>query len=148
MGHLTSRSGRKAAHDAQVRRTGRLAPLLHILCACALLFVASVHKAPSVRLAAAGGIDSTQYALPDGTLPVICLSNADDGGDAGAGTISTGCEACRLTALPDAPVAPLLYRPAEYRIVARPKRAETALVSPLLFYRTPPRAPPVSDIHA
>ncbi|EDQ32613.1 hypothetical protein HPDFL43_03681 [Hoeflea phototrophica DFL-43] len=76
---------------------------VRIICALALLMVAFAHNPPSVshKLAAYADVDFTQYILPDGTLPDLCLTGKDhDGHHAN----SNGCEACRISSSADLPL--------------------------------------------
>lgn len=72
-----------------------MAGWLRIVCAVALLcagFVAHMPSSPGQAQPSAPEL--AHYALPDGTLPVLCLPG-DDGGDADMGK---GCAACSLNA--------------------------------------------------
>ena len=148
MDQTLSRSGRKAPRLGLGRRLWRCAPVLHILCGLALLLVASIHQPPQAP-GTASGFDLAEFVLPDGTIPDLCLTG-DGGDDRGSALLHRhGCEACRLTALPDLlPPAGDLFVPAEYHRLAfiRLDDAGPPLNPPR--YRAPPRAPPVSDIAA
>ena len=64
----------------------------------ALLFVGFAHQ-PQVIQTSAGPIDVSQYVLPDGSLPIFCITdNSDDGSDHGKIHMVHGCEACQITA--------------------------------------------------
>ncbi len=68
---------------------------VRVVCAVALVCVGLAHKPPVVGPAAAAPVELTQYAFPDGTLPVLCLPGDEDGT---GGDGSNLCAACRLTA--------------------------------------------------
>ena len=64
------------------------------LCVFALLLVSFAHRVPAA--APQPDVDLSAYALPDGTLPVICQSPS--GRDDGSGSVIffSDCEFCRL----------------------------------------------------
>lgn len=142
--HTRDRTPSRALHR---RAWGRWETLLQLLCAVALLLVGSVHQLPA-RAASAPAIDLSAYALPDGTLPVLCLSPADDGSSSGT-PHSHGCEACRLAATPEL-LTPEhdLFRRADYALLTRPRLPEAAPAQPVLRFRLAQRGPPASGIHA
>ena len=117
---------------------------VRMLCALAILSVGFAHRMPAA-LAAPALPSLTVYALPDGSMPVLCLPGTPD--DSGKGKTFAGknCEACRLAAsmlLPEPPASlPVLH--ALVRETALPVVPETVhhrLFPPNLG----PRAPPVS----
>lgn len=119
--------------------------MVRILCAVALLCLGFAHKAPV--LAAPGGIPLNEiaaYVLPDGTLPVLCITSHDDGKshphEDGRGT---GCEACRLNASVILPAPPAVVPAVVVRVrnTVLPKRFE-AYHRQLYPPNTGPRAPP------
>ena len=83
--------------------------LVAALYAVAMLSVAFAHKVE--RRAANDTIDLAAYALPDGTLPIICgdQNGPPIHGESG----NTFCDACRLCSAPglDVPVA-ITFAPA------------------------------------
>lgn len=109
----------------RLRKSYRLIGLLALLVAVAAIALPFSHN----RSRAASTPDFSEYALPDGTLPVLCLPGSGQHKNDGSG--SEPCSACRLAeaiaALPEvalATVAPLLFqfrltepepRPALYR---------------------------------
>lgn len=117
--------------------------MVRILCALALLFVGFGHQ--PVAMAESNPFDIAAYALPDGTLPALCVSENDDGQkDSGGKHIhAQGCEACRISAsvLLPSPVDNLgeRMRPAAIAPM-RPfiRVAQRRILSP----STAPRAPP------
>lgn len=128
------------------RTQGRIRALLHLLCACALLIVGSVHRVPAHADTAPQAVDLSAYALPDGTVPVLCLT----GDSAPAGEKHRhGCEACRLAASADL-LAPgdTLYRPADFHLITRPWIADTPSARPATLFRLTQRGPPARGSHA
>ncbi|MBB4576085.1 DUF2946 family protein [Rhizobium lentis] len=128
---------------------------LRILCAVALVFVGIAHQAPAAAAAAFDPAELAQYVLPDGTLPTLCVTVADESGTDKSGTgehdkaHSHGCEACRIgaaTLLPaptDVAGAPIGFAVA----VELPIRAG-AFHRQLFAPNTGPRAPPSDPIPA
>ncbi|MGV8937339.1 MAG: hypothetical protein ACOH2J_09470 [Allorhizobium sp.] len=119
---------------------------LRIMCAIALLALGFSHKMPVVA-AAPSEAQVAAYVLPDGTLPELCLPDADGTHKTSKYQLGSGCDACRITA------SILLPAPAD--TVGAPLRTELAVVLPFrveAFYRqlfppnAAPRAPP-SDPH-
>ncbi|MCA2410369.1 hypothetical protein GYN07_02770 [Rhizobium leguminosarum bv. viciae 248] len=134
-----------------VRRTTQIEQwALRILCAVALVFVGFAHQLPA---AAAGEFDPAelaQYALPDGTLPTLCVTVTDKSGENQHDKAhSHGCEACRISASILLPVpmdiagAAILFAAA----VELPIRTE-AFRRQLFPPNTGPRAPPSDPIPA
>lgn len=122
------------------RRMTRWAACLRILCAVALLFVGFAHQPASATAPTA--LELTQYVLPDGTLPDICLNDMVGGKAKHVGPVK--CEACRIAG------AMLMPEPADLdgavlafrRLVALPL-VEEALRPRRERPGAPPRAPPV-----
>lgn len=123
-----------------------LARWVRILCTFALICIGFAHQPPVVGAYAASQVDLAQYAFPDGSLPVLCLPDADsDSGDAtGSGS---GCAACRLSA------GLILPAPADMAGIPLPRPADpVALPRSEAFARlvlppnAPPRAPPVGPV--
>ncbi len=146
------RSDWKAIAALDRRIPGRMTLWLHMLCACAMLLVASVHQPPTIRLAASQGsdlFDLSDYALPDGSLPVICLTDSGESGDPAKVKHRSGCEACRLTAAP-ALLAPsnAVYRSADYRRRVEPIPEDNVRLGVAPRSPAAPRAPPFADIDA
>lgn len=134
-------AGRSPAIRAHVRAKGPLRVLLHMLCACALLLVASVHQLPARSGAVPTTIDLSDYMLPDGTLPVLCLSPDEEGAPGAAHR--HGCDVCRIAATPEL-LAPVdtPARPADYRIVTSPRLVETSAPRAPVISRQRSRGPP------
>jgi hypothetical protein len=68
---------------------------VRILCAIALLFVAFGHQ--PITLAQSAPIDLAAYALPDGTLPIFCVTDRE-GSQKGKHLHIHPCDACRIGA--------------------------------------------------
>ena len=73
------------------------ANLLRILCAMGFLLLGFAHQPPAFALSASQLEELEAFRLPDGSLPVLCLTpTGRDGTPHHSG--SEGCEACRLSA--------------------------------------------------
>ena len=113
---------------------------VRILCVIALVLGGVSHK-----LASFGPVpdaDLANYALPDGTLPVLCLSGQVSDPENSAGLLET-CEFCRIAAaviLPDNPSVPERIEFTTRVFAHLPKRVELRAN----LHDTPavPRAPP------
>jgi hypothetical protein len=71
---------------------------VHLVCAIALMLVGFAHQPPVINTSS-GTIDVSQYVLPDGSLPIFCIT--DNGGDEqsrGKMHMVHGCDACQITA--------------------------------------------------
>ncbi len=120
--------------------------MVRALCTLALLFVGFAHKPAMAAPWLPAATELAQYVLPDGTLPVLCLSSehgkaSHDGQDKGS-----GCEACRLSASVLLPVPQAGALEPILREIARsmPLRAEAhhrQLFPPNTAPRGPPSAP-------
>ena len=113
------------------------------LCAIALVFAAYAHRAAPSNYPS--DIDLAQYTLPDGTIPIICLTGPD-GEPLGSGGQGGGCEFCRIAAsiaLPDAP--------ADFVSCAISPRLDFGLpaddipVRQAFSINAPPRGPPIGN---
>lgn len=120
-------------------RITRWAACLRILCAVALLFVGFAHQPASATAPTA--LELTQYVLPDGALPDICLNDMVGGKAKHVGPVK--CEACRIGS------AMLMPVPADLdgAVLAFRRLAALPLVEEALRPRrerpgAPPRAPP------
>jgi hypothetical protein len=74
---------------------------MRMLCAIALMFVGFAHQPPAY-----GAEGLAQYRLPDGTVPVLCVTYKGADGKQHSKTHAPGCEACRIAAavmLPEPP---------------------------------------------
>lgn len=121
---------------------------LRILCAFALVCLSFAHR-PVAFDAFAQKQDFAAYVLPDGKLPVICIT-VQDGDDTKQESGKTnGCEACRLAAAANVPARIVLPEP-----TLRPVRQAIIVVRPTLFTRkilppnAVPRAPPAPSMIA
>ena len=76
--------------------------LVRMLCALSLLLVAFAHRPLSFTDIASSysDVDVAEYILPDGSLPVICVTDEEDDHHQSA---ATHCEACRIVASVDLP---------------------------------------------
>ncbi|WP_416798503.1 hypothetical protein [Ciceribacter azotifigens] len=116
--------------------------LLHVLCTLALLFVGFAHKPPAV-LGSPSPQELAAYALPDGSLPDLCLPSTDGDGNDHDTVIGSGCEACIISAS--------IILPLPTDVAGQPSRQVGDAVLPVryeAFYRqiyppnAAPRAPP------
>lgn len=116
---------------------------VRLLCALALLFVGFAHQPPVIRTSS-GTIDVSQYILPDGSLPVFCITDNGDGGqEPGKMHMVHGCEACQISAsiLIPAP-ADATGQALQFAAVASQNTAIEIFRRPLYPPNTGPRAPP------
>lgn len=90
------------------------------------------------------GPDLSEYALPDGTLPVLCATTPGKPGQP-ASRSGVICDACLLTSAPGLVVAGLVLPPAPQSVPVRLGRAlETQSVPQKYTTAARPRAPPRS----
>ncbi len=122
----------------------RLNIIVRMMIIVALTMIGFAHK-PVMADAVPASIEYAAYTLPDGTLPVICVTVTSDEDMSGAkgGMGAYGCDACRLAAAILIPEPPTLnagavefprQRCAHCRDIPKPDVAETS--------RALPRAPP------
>ncbi len=118
-----------------------------ILCAVALLLVGFAHQ-PIVAIAdEVSPIELAQYRLPDGSLPILCITYKDADGKVHGKAYAPGCEACRI-----ASAAMLPTPPTDICECLASLRGETVVARSEAFHRqlyppnTGPRAPPLLDI--
>lgn len=117
---------------------------VRILCALALVSVGFAHQLPATIGGGGGPTDYAAYALPDGSLPTICVTVTDDTGKASHDHADNhGCEACRISATAMLPSpADTAGAPVGYAV------AEAPPLQAVVFHRHPfppntgPRAPP------
>ena len=117
---------------------------VRILCAIALLFVGLGHQ--PVTLAQAAPLELSAYALPDGTLPILCLTDTD-GSRKHAHVHAQPCDACRIGAsalLP--PPADTVGHPFEVAIVAAVILPAGIEPRQVLFPNASPRGPPEANL--
>ncbi|TAD90038.1 MAG: hypothetical protein EAZ99_07360 [Alphaproteobacteria bacterium] len=104
-----------------------------------MLLVGFAHHGGAI--ARPGSPDLSAYALPDGTVPVLCRTGMDDPSPAALDG-SGGCEACRLVAAPGLLPGPsiVVLPPADQRVakpkVGTPQRA--VILSAPVRARAPP----------
>jgi hypothetical protein len=123
--------------------------MVRMTCAIALLFVGFAHQAPARNDDGFYPARLAEYVLPDGTLPVFCITGKAEGAHKHDKAHMQGCEACRIGA------SILLPVPADQK--GEHLRFETTAIVPLkaeAFYRqlfppnTGPRAPPSDPFFA
>ncbi|OED01362.1 MULTISPECIES: hypothetical protein [unclassified Rhizobium] len=118
-----------------------------ILCAVALLLVGFAHQPIVATADEVSPIELAQYRLPDGSLPILCVTYKDADGKVHGKTYAPGCEACRIASAAMLPTPPtdICERLASLRgetVVARSEAFHRQLYPP----NTGPRAPPLLDI--
>ncbi|WP_245455589.1 DUF2946 family protein [Neorhizobium lilium] len=123
--------------------------IVQALSVLAILCLGFAHQPPSLGIDDARASDFADYVLPDGTLPTLCLTSAenDSKGSSGHKFHSQGCEVCRIGA------AILLPAPTDVSgiLVAfvasadLPPRTE-AIHRQIYPPNTGPRAPPIDPI--
>lgn len=121
----------------------RWAACLRILCAVALLFIGFAHQPASATAPTA--LELTQYVLPDGSLPDLCLNDRVDGKATHVTLVK--CEACRIGSAMLVPVPADIEGVAlVFRSVAAFPLVEEALPSRRERPGSPPRAPPFLSV--
>lgn len=120
--------------------------MMRIFIIVALTMIGFAHKPVSAELPAS--VQYAAYTLPDGTLPVLCVTvtGDEDMGDAGKGAGHYhGCDACRLAGTVLVPDAPMLVgsaiefphgRVPHCRDIPRPDVSDISTAQP--------RAPPLA----
>ena len=120
-----------------------------MLCAIALVFVGFTHQVPAMAGDDVAIPDLSQYLLPDGSLPTICVTVVDKTDDTEHGKTAhlQNCEACRIASSVLMPTpADVLGEAIRFAIVTPlPIRAE-AFPHQLYPPNTGPRAPPSNPI--
>lgn len=125
---------------SSVTRGGGIA--LRLLCALALMLALSLHRPPVASLAGPG-IDLSQYTLPDGTVPDLCLTGVGDDGTPLTALHRPSCEACRLHAIAALPgPAEDQFVRAFYRRLVQAIVPDVRRVTPAPLYRLSSRGPP------
>jgi len=81
--------------------------LLRILCAFALLSVGFAHQPAISSADELTTAALAQYRLPDGTLPVICVSEKTADGREHSKAHVPSCEACRISSAALLPAPPM-----------------------------------------
>ncbi|MDK4705620.1 hypothetical protein PH562_25485 [Rhizobium sp. CNPSo 4062] len=118
-----------------------------ILCAVALLFVGFAHQPIIATADEISPIELAQYRLPDGSLPILCITYKDADGKVHGKAYAPGCEACRIASAAMLPTPPTeicerLVSLHRQIVVARSEAFHRQLYPP----NTGPRAPPLLDI--
>lgn len=115
--------------------------VMRLVCAMALLFVGFAHQVPAIEKAGIR-IDVAQYVLPDGTLPIFCITDNRDGSHKHR-MLMEGCQACHINAsiLVPAPADLAGYAVNFARFVSLPVKP-VGVFRPLFPPNTGPRAPP------
>ncbi|MFY7776993.1 MAG: hypothetical protein ACOVQ8_01835 [Elstera sp.] len=118
-----------------------LAHVMRLLCAVAVLWGGFAKSLPAVQ-SQNSAADLILYALPDGSLPPLCLPGTTDDGQTGKKMAAHLCDLCLLgaSAFLSGPVQGAL-------LVVPPVRTNTTVQKqrPEAFYRQffPPQAPPI-----
>lgn len=123
--------------------------IVRILCAVALLSVGFAHTPAVASAAELTTLELAQYRLPDGTLPVICVTERTPDGKEHGKTFMPGCEACRISAAillptPSTDIFEHLAFVREDIVVVRREAYHRQLYPP----NSGPRAPPALPILA
>ncbi|WP_282606630.1 hypothetical protein [Pelagibius sp. Alg239-R121] len=98
----------------------------------AMALMINGHQAPvAASSAAVSDIDLSGYALPDGSLPVLCLDASGSLKSDDLVLVYGFCEACRLTAVPGLPTcaANALLKRYPQRETSYPRETEDAVRS-------------------
>lgn len=118
--------------------------VVRILCVIALVSVGFAHQVPAATGEGGGPTDYAAYALPDGSLPTICVTITDDSGKASHDHADNhGCEACRISATAMLPSpADMSGAPVGYAVAEAPPLQAMVFHHRPLPPNTGPRAPP------
>jgi hypothetical protein len=122
---------------------------VRILCAIAIVFLGFAHRVPEVASDDSVTQDLSQYVLPDGSLPTICVTVVDETDNSQHGKTAhlQSCEACRI--------ASSVLVPERADVTGESLRFATVTTLPMraeAFHRqlyppnTGPRAPPSDPI--
>ena len=124
-------------------RTGKtLDTITRMLCVFALLFVGFAHSLPAPS--PQPDVDLSAYALPDGTLPVICHSPAGTEDGSGNAIFFGDCEFCRLTSAAILPPPHIVPAPPCASPDIAVRLVHDLAVFPIHFAGTPTRGPPLA----
>lgn len=117
--------------------------LVRTTCAIALLLVAFAHKPVVLDHPRISASELSQYALPDGTLPVLCLTLEGGKANHDGHNLGSGCEACRLTASILLPVrTDVAGMPILHQVDTDLPRSVKVFRRHLFTLSTAPRGPP------
>ncbi|MEM7635182.1 MAG: hypothetical protein AAF299_11520 [Pseudomonadota bacterium] len=119
-----------------------LGTVTRLLCVIALLFVGFAHRMPAAP--PQPDIDLSAYAMPDGTLPVICSSPSDTGDGSGTAGFFGDCEFCRLAGAAILPGPQDVAAPPCAAAVVAVRTAHDLTDFPIHFAGTPTRGPPTA----
>jgi hypothetical protein len=115
---------------------------LSILCVIALVCIGFAHR-PVITSPTSPIIDLSEYALPDGTIPVICFGGQGDGKT----TTSQGCEYCTLASSVILPERPHLFARTAIGIrFIGPAHKNPAISKSIRLAGAPPTGPPALSI--
>jgi hypothetical protein len=117
-----------------------------IMCAMALLLVGFAHQPVVATADEISPLELAQYRLPDGSLPILCITYKDADGKVHGKAYAPGCEACRISSAAVLPAPPTdiyerLVSPRGEIVVAKSEAFHRQLYPP----NTGPRAPPILD---
>lgn len=113
-----------------------------LLCVIALLFVGFAHRIPAAL--PQPDVDLTAYALPDGTLPVICHSPAGTNDGSGNAIFFSDCEFCRLASAAILPTPHDVRAPPCASPEIAPRAVHDLATFPIHYAGTPTRGPPLT----
>lgn len=124
------------------RNHNTLNTVTRLLCVIALLLVGFAHRMPAAS--PQPDVDLSAYALPNGTLPVICQSPSGTQDGSGKAVFFSDCGFCRLASTAILPV-PEHTRTPPCSAAAVPVRvAHDLTVFPIHYPGTPTRGPPLA----
>lgn len=123
-------------------RTG-IGHIARILCVLSLVLVGFAHR-PVAFVTPAASVDLAAYALPDGSLPALCLAGDTADGKSGAG--AAHCEFCRISGSALLPW-PQSAADTMFALVAVPEArpADDRRAARVYTPGAPPRGPPLAD---
>jgi hypothetical protein len=115
-----------------------------VLCTVALVFLSHAHGPIASGQESYSATEAYEYALPDGSVPTLCIPGRDDveHGHSGSGHLH-GCEACRISASVLIPLPPSIPDEPLYLAVSSTRPLWSAPPFQQLFpFNSRPRAPP------
>lgn len=122
---------------------------VRILCALALLFAGFGAESSASGVGELTPAELAQYRLPDGTLPILCITYKDDDGKVHGKVHVPTCDACQMAVavvIPAAPVADDGHLPFVVAKFIAPK--SVSFHRQLYPPNSGPRAPPFPSIIA
>ncbi|MEZ2220328.1 hypothetical protein [Rhizobium sp. RCC_161_2] len=121
--------------------------LLRILCAFALLSVGFAHQPAVASADELTPAALAQYRLPDGTLPVLCVTEKTADGKEHSKAHVPSCEACRISSAALLPLPPMdICEHVAFTRQDIPAPKTEAFHRQLYPPNTGPRAPPLLRI--